>query len=153
MAEFLVDTSVLSALAPGRMGVPEGLAQWILREEARLFLPAIVLAEIEQGISQLRRVGSLAKAALLTDWQANVTSRFAARILPLDAEVAIELGRMSDRLKADGRHPGLADTVIAATARVRHKVVLTRNLRHFIPTGVGVADPFETTFWSPPQLD
>ena len=47
---------------------------------------------------------------------------------------------------AVGRHPGLADVLIAATARVIGADVLTRNVRHFAPLGVVAVDPFAAPF-------
>ena len=49
---------------------------------------------------------------------------------------------MSEAAIAIGRHPGLADIIIAATARVHGLTVLTRNLKHFIPLGIDCLDPF-----------
>jgi predicted nucleic acid-binding protein len=37
---------------------------------------------------------------------------------------------------------GGADLLIAATALEHGMTVVTRNIRHFTPTGVGVEDPF-----------
>ena len=41
-----------------------------------------------------------------------------------------------------GRHPGLADVMIATTAEVHRLTLLTRNLRHFLPLGIDAIDPF-----------
>lgn len=152
MTDFIVDTSVISAFAPGRQPVPEALAEWVIRNEASFLLPVIVVAEIEQGIAGLKRRGGVAKAAVLTEWRLNLLTRFVSRIVPLSAEIALELGALSDRLTAVGRHPGLADASIAATALVRAAPVLTRNVEHFEPTGVQVIDPFTPSFWSHPLV-
>jgi predicted nucleic acid-binding protein len=50
---------------------------------------------------------------------------------------------MADAATAAGRHPGLADIVIAATAKRRELTVLTRNLKHFVPLDVACTDPFK----------
>lgn len=152
MTDFIVDTSVISALAPGRQPLPERLAEWIIRNEASLLIPAIVVAEIEQGIASLKRRGGVAKAEVLTEWRRNLSARFVSRIIPLSHEIALELGSLSDRLAAIGRHPGMADASIAATALVRSAPVLTRNVAHFEPTGVAVLDPFTVSFWSDPHV-
>jgi len=58
-AGFLLDTVVVSALAPDRRDVlpPEKAVAraWSLGHEARLFLPATAIAEIAAGIGGRRR--------------------------------------------------------------------------------------------------
>jgi predicted nucleic acid-binding protein len=48
----------------------------------------------------------------------------------------------SDRARGQGQAPGLADIIIAATARQHGLTILSRNLKHFEPLGVRVLDPF-----------
>ena len=38
--------------------------------------------------------------------------------------------------------PGFADIIIAATAQRHGLTILSRNLKHFVPLGVAVVDPF-----------
>jgi predicted nucleic acid-binding protein len=53
---YLLDTSVVSALAPGREAfVPAPLADWLQANHKVLFLPSIAVAEMAQGINKLRR--------------------------------------------------------------------------------------------------
>ncbi|WP_460018351.1 hypothetical protein [Magnetospira thiophila] len=49
-----------------------------------------------------------------------------------------------DRQTGSGCHPGMcgADLMIAATALEHGLAVVTRNVRHFEPTGVPVVNPF-----------
>ncbi|KGB21517.1 PilT protein-like [Acetobacter tropicalis] len=65
-------------------------------------------------------------------------------MLPLDIQLARELGRMTQAVRQAGRMPEMADLSIAATAIVRGYVMLTRNLRYFQGTGVTALDPFES---------
>jgi predicted nucleic acid-binding protein len=49
---YLLDTSVVSALAPGRETfVPATLGEWLQAHHEALFLPSIAIAEMAQGIS------------------------------------------------------------------------------------------------------
>ena len=59
--------------------------------------------------------------------------------------VARRAGAISDRARAAGSHPGLADILIAATASVHGLVVATRNLRHFEVLQVPCIDPLPAT--------
>lgn len=97
----------------------------------RLYLSAMTIAELEQGIARLRREGAARKAAQLAAWLDAVLHLYAERVLPLDAGVARSLGRLADHARAIGRPTGLVDLVIAATAQQHGCLVLTRNLKHF----------------------
>lgn len=142
MFGFLLDTSVVSALAPGKAPLAHDFAVWLQRHSDRLFLPAIAVAEIQQGICKLRRQGAAERAAALTRWLDGLMAGYAERILPLDGQAARLAGEISDRAMAGGHHPGFADVAIAAIAAERDLVLLTRNTRHFAPLGIPQADPF-----------
>jgi len=140
---YLLDTSVVSALAPGRdMHVPAHLAPWLTDRAHQLYLPCIAVAELAQGIAKLRRSGGIERAARLQNWLDGLVAGYAGRILPLDAQVAQVLGEMSDAAWAAGRHPGFADVAIAALVQSNRLCLLTRNLKHFEPLGVPCHDPF-----------
>ena len=60
---YLLDTSVVSVLAPGRETfVPAALREWLQAHHQALFLPSIAIAEMAQGIGKLRRAGSAERA-------------------------------------------------------------------------------------------
>ena len=84
------------------------------------------------------------RASNYEEWLARIIRTFGDRILPVDVETAYEVGALLDYSIAIGRHPGLADVAIAATAQLHGLVILTRNLRDFEPLGVPALDPFET---------
>ena len=63
------------------------------------------------------------------------------RILPLDAQAARLAGQISDAAIAQGCHPGFADVAIAALAQNAGLILLTCNLKHFLPLGLACADP------------
>ncbi len=58
--------------------------------------------------------------------------------LAVDTTTARRWGRLSARLGFDG-----ANLLIAATALEHGLTVVTRNIRHFEPTGVAILDPFK----------
>jgi predicted nucleic acid-binding protein len=140
---YLLDTSILSALAPDKPAPPSEFAAWLRTRSDRLFIPCIAVAEVEQGICKLRRAGGAARADQLADWVNNLIERYADRVLPLDAAACRMAGRLADTAIAIGRHPGFPDVVIAALAQQAGLIILTRNVRHFIPLGVASVDPFE----------
>lgn len=139
---YLLDTSVVSVLAPGREAfVPTALGEWLQAHHKELFLPSIAVAEMAQGIGKLRRAGGVERADRLDRWLDGLLATYADRILPLDAKAARLAGQISDAAIAQGCHPGFADVAIAALARNADLLLLTCNLKHFQPLGVACADP------------
>jgi predicted nucleic acid-binding protein len=138
---YLVDTNVISAAAPSR---PTSLAlvEWMDAHSAALFMSAVTIAEIEDGIAKLRREEASRRSADLTAWLDTVLHLYGDRILAFDAATARIAGALSERARGLGHAPGLADIIIAATARHRGLTILSRNLRHLEPLGIPVVDPF-----------
>jgi predicted nucleic acid-binding protein len=66
------------------------------------------------------------------------------RVLVFDAAIARIAGAISDRARGQGQSPGLADIIIAATARHHRLTILSRNVRHLKPLGIVVIDPFSS---------
>ena len=137
---YLLDTSVLSLLAPGRPALPDDLAAALRRHSDRLFLPTIALAEIREGICKLRRKGSASRAGLLDAWIGALRRDFGQRVLAFDADAAEAAGEIADHAVGIGRHPGFADVAIAGIAKARGLSVLTENQRHFEPLGIPAFD-------------
>jgi predicted nucleic acid-binding protein len=140
---YLVDTNVISAGAPSRRA-PAELVAWIDAHSAFLFLSAVTVAEIEDGIAKLRREGAARRGADLAAWLNAVLHLYGERILAFDTPVARIAGALSDLSRGQGQAPGLADVIIAATAQHHGLTILSRTLRHFEPLGVPVFDPFST---------
>lgn len=138
---YLVDTNIMSTTAPARPS-PPGLLEWMDAHSAALFLSAVTVAEIEDGIAKLKREGARRKSADLSVWLEALLHLYGERIFAFDAATARIAGAMSDRARGIGRSPGLADIIIASTARQHRLTILSRNVRHLEPLGVPVVDPF-----------
>lgn len=139
---YLLDTSVVSILAPGRESfVPTPFGEWLQTHHEQLHLPCVAIAEMAQGICKLRRAGGVERAERLDHWLDGLLNVYADRILPLDAQAARLAGDISDAAIARGRHPGFADVAIAALAQNAGMLLLTCNLKHFEPLGVVCVDP------------
>jgi toxin FitB len=147
---YLLDTNALSILAPQavpRAGAASDRAAafraWVREHDDGLFLSVITLAEVQAGISRLKRKGAAKRAADLSHWLNAVLELYESRTLPLAFGAALETGRMLDRAMAAGSAPGFEDAAIAAIALVNDLTVVTANERHFKHFGV--------TFISPPM--
>ena len=139
---YLVDTDVLSSGAPGRPERSAALVTWMDRHSDGLFLSAVTVAEICDGIAKVERTGSASRAGALKDWLELVLHLYGERVLPFDVAAARQAGKLMDKARATGHSPGFADVAIAATAGSHSLTVLTRNLRHFVPLGIPATDPF-----------
>ena len=150
MSGWLLDTSVLSAFAPGKPPIPSEVAWWFREHSDELYLSTITATEIEAGIAKLRRsTGSARRAALLSEWFERILAFYAERVLPFDLEAARAAGILGDAAAAIGRNPGFADVAIAAIAKSRNLAVLTLNLRHFEPLDIAASDPFSPSLRCP----
>src|SRR5947207_644318 len=130
---YLVDTNVISAGAPTKAVIIVELIKWMDEQSPRLYLSVVTVAEIEDGIAQARRKRARRKAADLTAWLDALLHLYADRILAFDIAAARVAGELSDLARSKGLAPGFADIVIGATARTHELIILTRNVRHFMP--------------------
>ena len=115
-----------------------GIVRW-LHDKAvdALFLSAITIGEIERGVVR-QQVKNPVFAEALRAWLDRTVETYGDRILSVDTRVARRWGRLSARIGHGG-----ADLLIAATALENGQTIVTRNVRHFLPTGVPVEDPFQ----------
>lgn len=139
---YLLDTNVLSLLDQRRADRRGFLPAWLERHGTDLYLAAITLTEIENGLLKLRRLGQDSRAAEIEALAAGIRKDFADRILALDADVAVRIAHCAETARPTVIE--LPDLIIAATAEAHGLVVLTRNLRHITPTGVTAIDPVAT---------
>ena len=137
MKRFLLDTNVVSEL---RKPKPHGaVVAWLSRAgDDQLFLSAVTLGELQAGIERTRRQDPL-KAADIESWADQLASSF--QILPMDTLYFREWGRIIDR-KPDGL---FEDAMIAATARVHHLIVATRNEADFKRLDIRIFNPFKNS--------
>jgi predicted nucleic acid-binding protein len=143
VTRYLVDTNVISAAAPTKAVTRPELIQWMDAHSTDLFLSAVTIAEIADGIAKARRESVERKAAALSGWLQTVLHLYVDRVLPFDAATAEIAGALSDLARGRGHSPGFADVAIAATALHRGLTILSRNKRHFAPMDVNVVDPFQ----------
>lgn len=131
---FLIDTDVLSALR--RRERNPDIVRWISDQRMTdLYLSVVSVGEIERGIVRQQRRNP-AFARTLAAWLSSMLALYGERILAFDLPTARRWGRLSGELGHEG-----ADLLIAATALGHGLTVVTRNTRHFTPTGVPVLDP------------
>ena len=146
MTRYLVDTNVISATAPLMAAKRSKLIAWMDSHSSDLYLSAVTVAEIADGIAKAKREGATLKASNLSAWLQTVLHLYGNRVLAFDSATAEIAGELSDLARGRGHSPGFADIAIAATARRHGLTILSRNERHFITMDVTVINPFQDTF-------
>jgi len=132
---FLLDTNIVSDLRRAARA-RAALVTWFEEQPSEsLYLSVVTLGEIRQGIEQLRRHDSR-QAHSLSAWLTDLISFYGDRLLPVDGPVADEWGR----LRAVRSVP-VIDALLAATARVHHLALVTRNEKDFAGLGVTTINP------------
>ncbi|MCQ8782866.1 type II toxin-antitoxin system VapC family toxin [Mangrovibrevibacter kandeliae] len=133
---YLLDTMVVSESFKRQPN--EHVRRWLdgTRRD-RLFISVISFGEIADGVVRARKKDP-AFAARLASWAASMQAEFGARTIPFDLPAAICWGDLYAEL---GRQD--LDLLIAATALTHDLTVVTRNVRHFEPTGVRLLDAYE----------
>jgi toxin FitB len=132
---FLLDTNVVSEIRRTKPNL--GVADWFDSVRAsELFLSALVIGEIRQGIERLA-LRSPARAEVLEKWLGQLVNTYGDRIAPITTEVAEVWGR----LNAAEPLP-VVDGLMAATALTHGWTLVTRNVRDVRSTGVRILNPF-----------
>jgi predicted nucleic acid-binding protein len=130
---YLVDTCVVSE---ARRRSPQAVSWLTSAQSETLFLSAITIGEITKGVMIKMRSDAPA-AGILLRWLDELRFVYSDRILPVDDAVASRWGH----LMAQRTRP-MADALIAATAHVNNKIIVTRNVADFVDVGVPVIDPW-----------
>jgi predicted nucleic acid-binding protein len=138
---YLLDTNVVSEARK-----PDGnpyVRSWLATVRGdELYLSVLVLGEIRQGVERLRRRDPQ-QAGVYEAWLATLRRDYADRIVPVDADIAEAWGRLN---VPDSRP--VIDGLLAATARVRDLILVSRNTADLARTGVRLLNPF-----APPAAD
>lgn len=130
---YLLDTCVV---AEARRRTPQAI-EWIRQAQPEtLYLSAITIGEIKKSLI-VKAKQDPPEAARLMRWLDELRFVYSARILPIDDAVAANWGRLMA-----SRELPMADALIAATARVHNKVLVTRNVKDFNDMGIEVIDPW-----------
>lgn len=139
MSGYLLDTNVASEARKRRRANPNVLAWLESIEDDELYLSVLVLGEIRKGVEHVRSADS-AKARALEKWLIRLERTYGDRILPINAAIADQWGRLSAI-----RPLSTVDGLLAATALVHEMIFVTRNVQHLAHTGVSLLNPFESS--------
>ncbi|RZJ97318.1 MAG: type II toxin-antitoxin system VapC family toxin [Brevundimonas sp.] len=135
---FLLDTNAISE--PKRARPDQSVVRWLNGQLlSDLYLSVITVGELRRGIVRLQ---PSPRRDDLDFWLAELILRFDQRILPVDLAVSERWAALAEAQRAAGRTSDMSDELIAATAHVHGLTVVTRNTRHFEPSGCRVVSPW-----------
>lgn len=136
--KYLVDTNVISELRKGKRCDKAVAAWWSTVVPKEIFLSVLTIGEIRKGIESLRRRNPRS-ASTLESWLFRTMMHHSDRILAIELDIVQEWGRLNvpDPLP-------IVDGLIAATAKVRDLIVVTRNIADFARTGVKTLNPWQS---------
>ena len=137
MTGFLLDTNVISEVT---RDAPDPLVSAFLAAEGDLWLPVVVVHEMEYGVSLLP---SGRRRDRLVELHTAIYTAFADRILPLDRSGAEWAARFRAEAQRLGRPMDLGDALIAGIARANQLTVATRNVRDFEMAAVDLVNPWD----------
>jgi len=136
---YLVDTGVISEARKGTKANPgvQGFFDQAIRNQTPLYLSAVTIGELRQGVESIRHRGDAPQALQLSRWLDRLIRDYANAILAFDSDAAQVWGRLR---VPNPENP--LDKQIAATALIHDLIVATRNTAHYARTGVSVVNPF-----------
>ena len=140
MSGFLLDTNCIAELVRPK---PEArVMDWTdAVDEALLYLSVLTLGEIRKGIARLNQ--GKRRAHLETWLDVELQTRFAGRIIPIDAAIAHRWGLLASEAKRKGKALSVIDGLLAATALHYNLTVVSRNVSDFAAAQVQGLNPWE----------
>lgn len=136
--KYLLDTCVVSEIQR-RQGDERVKARVRSFDVTQVYLSAVTLGEISYGIARLNQGKQRRSYEMFLE---TLENEYGEHILPIGGDVAKIWGELTAEAQKKGSNIEMADGLIAATAIYHGLYVVTRNVRHFLPTGVRILDPW-----------
>lgn len=128
---YLIDTNIISEAM--RPKPNEIVRQW-LNKQFPIFISVITVEEIYYGLSYKEATGQ-------QRWFDKLLNNY-CNVLPINLEIAKECGMLRGKLRQQGIIKHQADLLIAATAKIHHLTLATRNIRDFNFCDIPIFNPF-----------
>ncbi|MCF6312644.1 MAG: type II toxin-antitoxin system VapC family toxin [Verrucomicrobiales bacterium] len=136
--KYLLDTCVVSEIQrrQGDKGVKARVRSFDVEQ---VYLSSVTLGEISYGIARLDEGERRRDYELFLE---TLESDYGDHVLSINGDVAKIWGELTAEAQKKGDNIEMADGLIAATAKFYGLYVVTRNVRHFLPTGVMILNPW-----------
>lgn len=135
---MILDTNILSEMMRGD---PSGtVSAWLSTvDDTTTGVAAVTVQEITFGLR--RMAPGVRQQRLASAWD-QILTELSLYVHPLDSHKAETAALLQVRREESGRHLGVADAQIAATALVLGRPLATRNVRDFEGLGIEVVNPW-----------
>lgn len=136
---IVLDTNVISeAMKPAPAAA---VRNWLNDQSAEtLYLSSITLAELSFGIAA---IPDSKRKEMLNDALDGLLKLFQGRILPFDADAALQYAELAMTARHSGRGFPVPDGYIAAIAVSRGYQVASRDIAPFAAASLNVINPWE----------
>lgn len=133
---IILDANVISELM--RDEPDRNVKEWISAQKpVHLAVTAITIAEIQRGLTRLRR------SKLEANFAAFISEAFAGRIFPFDEDAAYIYGDIATKREAEGFNTDSVDIMIASIVKNHNALIATRNTKDFAECGVKIVNPWK----------
>jgi predicted nucleic acid-binding protein len=122
MSTWLMDTPLFMMLKTAKA---KPLLEWCEANDASVFISVASLTHVAQGISKLPGPQSQ-RATAQRNWLDEIVTRFADRIHPVDATIAMRAGALLPRFTRGHLHHRFHDALLVATAQIHGHGLVTR---------------------------
>ena len=138
MTEYALDTNVISE--PTKDVRNPRVIAFLDEQTAQLWLPAVVVHELEYGIQLLPQGQRRNRLRGMVD---GIVASYGNRILPLERDGAEWAALFRIQANRAGRLLRISDALIAGIAKANDLTIATRNVRDFEGLDVDVFNPWE----------
>ena len=138
MTEYALDTNVVSE--PTKDVRNPSVMAFLNEETAQLWLPSVVVHEMEYGVQRLPQGQRRNRLRGMVD---GIVASYGDRILPLERDGAEWAALFRVQANRAGRLLRISDALIAGIAKANDLTVATRNVRDFEGLDVEVFNPWE----------
>lgn len=135
MSAFLLDTVTISEIRRGPKADPQ-VWRW-QQDLSSAYLSVISLHELRFGIRKVETKDTLFAARLAAWYETILAQPEAFRVLNVDRGIAEQAAEFRANLGT-----ALADSLIAATAKVHNLTLATRNIADFQSCGIKLVNPW-----------
>ncbi len=137
---YLLDTCTISEAAV-KQPHPKVLNWLTTQSPATVYLSVVTIGEIIKGIQKMP--ASRRRTELETWLHQELLLQFQHRIVEIDLATMMVWGELTGRLVSQGRQLPTMDSLIAAIAFHHSFILVTRNEKDFVATGVSIFNPWQ----------
>ena len=142
--KLLLDTNAISEMLRSR---PDpGFMAWFASVgspdddfDDRLNISVLTIGEMRRGAW---RLGSDPRGVLLQARIDGIVAEYGDRLVAIDLAVVERWATLAEAYRSAGVNVGITDELLAATALVHDLALVTRNVRHFEPSGCRLLSPW-----------